>query len=325
MSSQPTVSDMYGPMLVGTFLSAILYGVVLVQSFIYSRTCRNDKWWLKALIAYIFLAETAATALQIEIMYEKLVARAGDPENTLTVPKLVYLEVPLIVMVSAPVQVFMAWRLKIIMGHRFIPALVVSLTLCAVGAAIMTGITVAPAVYYSDWQTLKIHIATCTHGVCSGAADLILTISLTYALLKRRKSKATLGLSNDDRIDGLIRLTVQTGAISSVASVTAAATFLLVPMVSYVWVLWLSRLHANAALSCLNARSYFRDRETIGESSPRPSVVFARLTRNGQRETQVVGASTHAVEITGIRNSCSSSGPSSPLSNDSSKETSHEV
>ncbi|EEB98328.1 hypothetical protein MPER_02187, partial [Moniliophthora perniciosa FA553] len=92
----------------------------------------SDKWWLKALIAYIFMAETATTALQIEIMYEKLVAQAGDPNNTLTVPKLVYLEVPLIVMVSAPVQVFMAWRLKIILGDRVIPALIVGLALCAV-------------------------------------------------------------------------------------------------------------------------------------------------------------------------------------------------
>ncbi|KAK7050880.1 hypothetical protein VNI00_004992 [Paramarasmius palmivorus] len=183
-------------------------------------------------IVHIFLVETANTALQIVVIYGKLIGQAGDPDVVLTVPKLIYLEVPMIIMVEGPVQLFMTWRLKIITGWRSIPALAISLTLCTVAAGVMTGIFVAPTKYYSDWNTVDVHLAATIHGVAAGAADLLLTISLTWVLLKRSRRKSEVGLTGEsaDKVDYLLRLTVQTGALSATASIVAAVTFFLTPV-----------------------------------------------------------------------------------------------
>jgi uncharacterized membrane protein YczE len=49
-----TLSMTLGPIEAGTVVSAILYGMVTVQVYMYAAGCRKDCAWMKALVAFVW-------------------------------------------------------------------------------------------------------------------------------------------------------------------------------------------------------------------------------------------------------------------------------
>lgn len=56
-----------GPILVGVFVAAILYGVLSVQVFIYAnRTAvKNEKWWLNNLVFIVWFVSCFALLISL--------------------------------------------------------------------------------------------------------------------------------------------------------------------------------------------------------------------------------------------------------------------
>jgi hypothetical protein len=54
----PVMSDSLsltlGAVEMGTMVSAILYGAVSVQAYMYAVGCRKDRAWMKALVAFVW-------------------------------------------------------------------------------------------------------------------------------------------------------------------------------------------------------------------------------------------------------------------------------
>ncbi|KAF4588978.1 hypothetical protein EYR40_010534 [Pleurotus pulmonarius] len=94
-------------MLFGVFLKTLLYGVLMLQAFIYQRTYKSDKTWIRCLVGYLFFVETLNTAFDWGTM-----KRWGAERATRIVP----VNHVVMVMISTPVQLFIAWRIKIISG-----------------------------------------------------------------------------------------------------------------------------------------------------------------------------------------------------------------
>ncbi|GAW07567.1 hypothetical protein LENED_009570 [Lentinula edodes] len=57
---QPLDNTM-GAMLVGIIVSAVLYGISLVQTLFYFNRYRNDAWYLKSLVAITVLFDTSTS------------------------------------------------------------------------------------------------------------------------------------------------------------------------------------------------------------------------------------------------------------------------
>ncbi|KAM5544727.1 hypothetical protein V8D89_001625 [Ganoderma adspersum] len=68
-----TMENTYGAMLLGTFVSLILYGVLLHQIYSYVRVHSADSRWIKCYVALILLLDTAHTVVIISMCYSKLV------------------------------------------------------------------------------------------------------------------------------------------------------------------------------------------------------------------------------------------------------------
>jgi hypothetical protein len=49
-----TLSTTLGAIEMGTMASAILYGMVTVQVYMYAAGCMNDRAWMKALVAFVW-------------------------------------------------------------------------------------------------------------------------------------------------------------------------------------------------------------------------------------------------------------------------------
>ncbi|KAJ3916605.1 hypothetical protein F5877DRAFT_91661 [Lentinula edodes] len=229
----------YGPMLIGVFLNMILYGV-----------------------AYLFILETANTAIDMAMMYQPLIAEYG-------------------VLISTPIQIYFAWRIRKITQTYWIPGVVVMLALASSAGGFITGVKIAKLKLFADkpelhWSALLWFLTACV-------ADLLITGTLVWNLAQRKTGFAI----TDSVVDKIIRMTVQTGMITSICAIGDVAFFMALPLnylvgysildckqqdQNFLWDLTLAKLYTNCLMSTLNARAgLLRPRHSI-----RPALVERR-------------------------------------------------
>ncbi|KAL0576528.1 hypothetical protein V5O48_005448 [Marasmius crinis-equi] len=224
-SGPPSVATIYGPLFIGTFISTILYGVTVVQTFIYLQRCKSDFRWIKYLVCYLFLAETVSAGLFFGIVYEPLVLKAGNPEIQVRSPLLLRADGPITVLISTPVQLFMAWRIKVISGSRLLAAIIAVLSLASLSGGIYLGFAVARKPNFV--QFVEFREGPSIWLVTSAVADVLVAVSLVWSLIQK-KNQSRFSTTND-HLEKLIRITVQTGTITAVAALADAIVFLTVP------------------------------------------------------------------------------------------------
>ncbi|KAF9490595.1 hypothetical protein BDN71DRAFT_1592778 [Pleurotus eryngii] len=247
----PGVGLLFGPMLIGVYLNTILYGVLVVQTFIYYQTYKNDKPWIRYLILYLFILETLNTGFDIGMMYEPLIVRYATPRATIVAPIMLSADPIATVMISTPVQLFIAWRINIITKSRLTAGIVSFFSICAFIGGIATTISVTLIPEYARLH--EFDGAVITWLASSAAADIVITSSLVISLYRRKTGvRAT-----DDVINRIIRLSVQTGMITAISAAADVIIFVVVPntTLNFVWDFALSKLYTNSLLSTLNARA----------------------------------------------------------------------
>ncbi|KAF8129071.1 hypothetical protein EV363DRAFT_1432927 [Boletus edulis] len=250
-------------MLLGVFLNCILYGVSMLDPTLRLRN-RRDARWIKIFVLYLLFCETLNTACDTGMVYEPLIVHYDTQSRTTQV------------MISTPVQLFIAWRVKITSKSTVLPATISLFAIVSFVGGIATSVSVARSNEYPFFP--KILGAMTTWLASSAAANVAITASLAHKLVCRRTRLA----ATDDLIDRIIQVTVHTGLITTVFSLIDVTLPAIVAdtTVNYIWDFALSKLYSNSLLSILNARggwkatSTFRDnalfgRETGGESMAR--------------------------------------------------------
>ncbi|KAF8547823.1 hypothetical protein OG21DRAFT_1489889 [Imleria badia] len=216
----------YAPMLIGVFLNCILYGATLVQALMYFQTFKSDKWWMK-----IF---TLNTAFDVGVVYEPLIIRYATPRVATVAPTMSVLkccltefidwssEDPLMtVLISLPVQLFIAWRVKVMSRSIILPAIISFFAF----ASFVGGFTTMVSVILIHMEYARFpqnYGAVITWLASSAVADVIITASLVHSLWRKRTGFA----ATDDVINRIIRLTVQTGLITAVSATIDVTLFI---------------------------------------------------------------------------------------------------
>ncbi|PFH47887.1 hypothetical protein AMATHDRAFT_151021, partial [Amanita thiersii Skay4041] len=262
----------FGPILLGVFFNSILYGVLVVQLFVYFQTYKKDTGWIRHLMVYLFILETINTGFAIAMMYEPLVLRYGKRQSAESLALLSYLgrwfigtpdattffpialsTDPIItVLISTPVQIFIAWRIQMISKSRLLAGVICMLALVALGGGIWLTITVIHIRRFS--RKPELHWPALTWLLASAITDVLITVTLTYNLSRRKTGFS----STDTAINKIIRLTIQTGLITTIFATLDVICFLLFPVCllsNFTWDFALSKLYTNALVSTLNARS----------------------------------------------------------------------
>ncbi|PFH47885.1 hypothetical protein AMATHDRAFT_87450 [Amanita thiersii Skay4041] len=246
-----SVQLLFGPLLIGSFLNMILYGVLVVQLFVYFQAYTKDARWIRLLMVYLFVLETINTGFTIATMYEPLVLHYGTPEATTFFPT---------VMSATPItMVFIAWRIWAINRSRLLTGAICLLALVAYGGGIWLTIMVIHIRRFS--RKPELHWSALTWLLASAIADVLITITLTYSLSRRKT-----GFSNTDTyINKVIRLTVQTGMGTTIFAMLDVICFLVLPhtTINFIWDFTLSKLYTNALVSTLNARSWWRSNNVL--------------------------------------------------------------
>ncbi|KAH8806597.1 hypothetical protein DL96DRAFT_1506787 [Flagelloscypha sp. PMI_526] len=252
----PSPTLLFTPFLIGTFLSTILYGAICTQVITYFQIYgRRDVWWLRCLVAYLFLAETVMTISELAICYEPFVLKSGKPEAMSLTPKMLPADSIVTVLISTPVQIYLAWRLKLVTESNVLAIIIVLLSLGSLTGGLLTGINVIATPEFralssfSYWPT--------TWLICSSVADVLISAGLVWFLAKNKAGFS----KTKSLVDKIIMSTVQSGIITSFVAILTLVLFLAIPgtTLMFVFDFSLSKLYASSLFSTLIARKRWND------------------------------------------------------------------
>ncbi|KAJ7588275.1 hypothetical protein C8J56DRAFT_941260 [Mycena floridula] len=262
--------EIYGPILVGVFFSTVLYGVYrwkALQMFTYhEKSSKRDSVWTRGLVLCLFICITLTTAFNMVAVYQPLIQEFGSLHSELPF----YLRPGLCIssgLISTPVQLLMAWRIMVVTGTRLWTCVIVAIAMLSFGASICTAIKVSFKPDVSQFAESR--AAPITWLASSAVADLIITGVLVYSLHVRKSGYNT---SLDTYVNHIIRVTVQTGALTAMFAFSDTLVFAALKVLSplpsdlslnsyFAWGLALPNLYISTILSSLNARDSWTNRE----------------------------------------------------------------
>ncbi|KAJ6573494.1 hypothetical protein DFH09DRAFT_1151970 [Mycena vulgaris] len=248
----PNVELLFGPMLIGVLLNTTLYGALLVQILIYYNRYKRDRKWFRYLVLYLLVAETVNVVFDIGLIYEPLIFRYATTKALVVSPLLLRPDAAVTVAISMPIQLFIAWRVKMLTQSYFVPILIAVLAIVSFGGGLSVTVMVSLHPEYAGFGNFHPFVITWLSS--SAACDVILSAALIYTLSTRKTGTRT----TDRYVDRLIRLTVQTGSITAVVAMLDLLVFIFTPgtTLQFIWDFPLSKLYSNALLSTLNTRPW---------------------------------------------------------------------
>lgn len=152
---------------------------------------------------------------------------------------------------AGAVQLFFAWRVKVLTSSWISASSVCFTALLAVAGGIATAAKANAQQAVTDFQAFKIIVIIWLVSSC--VCDFLITGALVWYL----RGHKTGFEQSDELMDRIIRLTVQTGLITSICAMLDLITFLAIasPNVHIIFTGMLGKLYTNALMSSLNARS----------------------------------------------------------------------
>ncbi|KAJ7661626.1 hypothetical protein DFH06DRAFT_1192822 [Mycena polygramma] len=257
MAEQIDFNATIGPEEVGVIVGAWMFGMFTIQAFNYFGQFPKDSKRLKISVAVLWVLELVHVILSCVGLYGTTVTHFGDAENVLFINKAIGLSLIISSIVGPGVQVFFAHRVKVLSGRLIIPVIcwflsfVRALSLLAVCGATLKTPFIPDFKAKWDWLVLgSIGVST--------TVDVVVAASLC-SLLWQRRSRSNIK-STQQTIDSLLAWTINTGLLTSAASIMMLIFF--VTMANFAWLtmlLVIPRLFANSMLASLNSRTKFRN------------------------------------------------------------------
>ncbi|KAM5543728.1 hypothetical protein V8D89_002345 [Ganoderma adspersum] len=263
------VQEIYGPMFIGVMFNIMLYGIMSTQTYLYFSMYKDDRPWMKAFVLILFLCDTANTGFDIAFMYDPLVNNFGNFDALNTANWMFITEPMMTAIIAALVQTFFAWRVKVLTSNRVVVAIILLCALTQLVGGIGSTITLAIIPHF--FNVKKFRILGIIWLVSAALADVLITTALVWHLRKHKTGIAV----TDDIVNKIIRLTVQTGLITSLFAVISLVLYLAVPSgYDFIFNMPLAKLYTNSLMSTLNSRRMWKaaasgGSESMGNSGPR--------------------------------------------------------
>ncbi|KZT68575.1 hypothetical protein DAEQUDRAFT_738629 [Daedalea quercina L-15889] len=300
------LDNTYGAVLIGAFISAVLFGITNLQTFIYFRQYPSDRIWNKISVCWLWMLDAAHLALCIHMVYWYLVTNYTNPPALLGVVWSLKAQVMVDAIVIASVQTLYTarlWKLNAVGNNKsafskFLPIAVSAIVVFG-GYASCYEIDfyeaqarfAALSLYPSDTN-----ISQWVSYLPLGAAtviDVVIALSLCY-LLERCRIASTSSI--DSTITMLMVYTLNTGVITSVCSLIAVITMAALPttfaVISVEFILTkhvldfhrFTPVYVNSFLAMFNARNKLRGLGSIVDADaiiqPLSTSYGARLSRD---------------------------------------------
>ncbi|KAF7341107.1 hypothetical protein MVEN_01844900 [Mycena venus] len=243
----------FGMLLLTLFLQSILYGMGLLQAWLYFLWYQKDGWFIKISVVLITLCETAETILFFCASYLYLIDGFGDKKNlTLwNLPiRLVLLTTYLTIFVA---QIYFAHCIyQLHRKDKVIPLLILALACVCFGGGIAQ---VVANFKIQGFQELGETKATRTvQAVFALVGDILITVALCWRL---NSSKGGIQSTNK-LLNYLIITAINRGFLTMISAALNLILFSTEPGTFYfmLWVLLSGKFYMNSMLATLNTRGY---------------------------------------------------------------------
>ncbi|KAH9062358.1 hypothetical protein EDB87DRAFT_296029 [Lactarius vividus] len=217
------VISVTAPLLFGVVFNWTLFGVLCVQIYVYSYNFRADKRFVKFLVYFVFLLETIQTALTGADIYYWFVVGFGNVErlgNSHFFP----IDVPIIgTIISFIVQGYFCYRIWVLNKRTsWICWIIAVATVIQSAAGISATIKPLTAKNYASPKT-TIYL----RAISSALADILIAVAMTL-LLKRAS-----GNFSSFVLIRIVRLTIETNALTATLVITALVLYVAFPNERY--------------------------------------------------------------------------------------------
>ncbi|KAJ7353117.1 hypothetical protein DFH08DRAFT_855973 [Mycena albidolilacea] len=246
----------HGPMFLGLTMNILLYGIMITQVYLYTTTYKSDPLYIKLYIAVLMLADTFNTGFMVSYLYESLVVHFNDLTYLAKANWVFATDPAMTGIIGCMVQLFYAWRIHILTGNIWIVVLICICALTNAFGGLASASAIAFVPQFSHFQEFQVPVICWLLSAAVG--DVIITTTLVSFFKKHRTGCS----ATDTRVDQIIRLTIQTGMITSVCSVIDLGLFLGDSSgMHLLFNLPLAKLYSNSLMSSLNARGGWRRSE----------------------------------------------------------------
>ncbi|KAJ7228933.1 hypothetical protein GGX14DRAFT_415827 [Mycena pura] len=289
MSESSSLYSTYGAWIISLFLETILYGIGILQTFLYFQWWPNDGWEIKAAVALVMFFETTQISFFFRSSFVRFVLKFGEIQGDLLWSDSVQLLANYLT--AFTVQLYFASRIynltkegsklyKVSKAGIFI---VVFLAFVQISAGIAQ--TVWTYLLRSFAKLDQTKAITTLQTAASLACDICITVYLCYYLRRHQN-----GMRRTQKVlRALMMNAVNRGMLTSLTSAATMILFLVYPGTFWFFLSLApnSKLYMNSMIATLNMRQHMRnklfpsDREwntaqlndlDLSTCRPRPSV-----------------------------------------------------
>ncbi|KAJ3510396.1 hypothetical protein NLJ89_g4696 [Agrocybe chaxingu] len=250
----------HGWMFIGSAFNLLLMGVMASQMYMYYIKYKDDRTWIKALVAGIFVLDVVNTVFLFTYLYRSLITFYGEVEFLSKTDWILATGAWTTGVIACAVQLFFAWRILVLTKNWIYVVIIAALSLTGCGASLVIPIKTGNFIHVSEFH--KIRTAVTMWLACEVAADVVITALLVwylyvlfiFSLIHQRKHKTGFRRS-DMMVDRIIRVTLQTGLLTMVVASVDLFFFLADPTgTHFLFNFPLAKLYANSLMSSLNSR-----------------------------------------------------------------------
>lgn len=282
----PHIAQITAPLLIGVLGNWCLFGVLVVQTYVYSYNFPEDGRRLKLLVYTVFLLETVQTALTGADLYHWFASGYGDL-NRLAAPFASAIDVPIMEsIVSAMVHFFFAYRVWVLSNKswRFCSLICLFSTFNA-ASALTSGIHSQVQTRFATGDRSLQHIGIIWLSA-TVVSDILITSAMVYYLIKRKGTDS--GFHNNVLVK-IVRLTVETNLLT-----TAIGTISLLVLIIFPDKNWytcptaiLGKLYSNTLLVSLNNRISIRNAVTNTPVAGRSTAISFAVAPSSDSGTDI--------------------------------------
>ncbi|KIJ65681.1 hypothetical protein HYDPIDRAFT_39599 [Hydnomerulius pinastri MD-312] len=253
MEQVPDLNLIIGPLELGLVGAAVLFGLIVVQTYMYYKQFPKDSWWIKGIVAFEMLLQIPNLISITITIWTMTITNYGQPETLVTLPASGILPVVLGAPTAFVVQAFFSYRLYKLSKGLILPIFSLLLATIRLVFKMVFGIAgfhiTSVASYEQKWRWM---ISTLL------AVSIICDVTIAAALSCYLYAKRNTGFRQTSHlIDQLIIYTIETGLITSVTDLAEAICFWTMPNNS-IWMgiyAFESGLFVNSLLASLNRRA----------------------------------------------------------------------
>ncbi|KAG0701653.1 hypothetical protein DFH29DRAFT_549807 [Suillus ampliporus] len=270
------ISNTFGAGFIGGMVTAILYGITTLQTYLYYVYYPRDSKNLKVLVAIVWVIDTLHVCLMCHALYHYLVSSFGDPDALNTGVWSLFTSIGLNLCMAVLVQTYFAFQILYLSRSSirwWLTGFIMLFVVAHFGFGLETVVLMFIKKEFSALSQITLYAAT-PFSVTTVLSDVLIAVTLCVLLydnrspVVERSQSRTTGIAEminnrtNALVNTLIVYAINRCLLTSAVAVAEVIVFVIIP--GSLWFIAMDfvigKLYANSLLASLNSRCALRGR-----------------------------------------------------------------